>query len=78
MATRSAPRSPSRPYSGTTLIPTVLETGSPAFGPHTLSSKDGTPSAVRSMPKTSQMVPNSNGETSGSTSAATLDSMPAA
>ena len=54
------------------------ETGSPATGPHTRSSKGGTPSAVRSMPKTSQIVPNSNGETSGSTSAATVDSMPRA
>ncbi len=55
--------------------PTVVATGRPATSPHTRNSNGGTPSAVRSMPKTSQTVPNSNGDSGGITSTATVESM---
>ena len=53
----------------------MLRSGSPATGPQTRKSNSGTPSFVRSRPNTSQMVPNSNGVTGGSTSTATEASM---
>ncbi len=74
-ATRSAPRRPSSPKSGVSVAPTVVGSGSPATGPHTRKSNGGTPSSVRSIPNTSQTVPNSNGVTCGSTSTATVDNM---
>src|ERR1700754_2508329 len=54
------------------VAPTEVRSGMPASGPHTLKSKLGTPSAERSIPKTSQMTPNSNTATRSRTSADTF------
>ena len=40
-ATRSAPSRPSSPWSGTSCAPTLVRSGRPASGPHTLKSKFG-------------------------------------
>jgi hypothetical protein len=55
--------------------PTVVATDRPAASPHTRSSSGGTPSTERSMPKISQTVPNSNGDSGGITRTATVESM---
>src|SRR5258705_344526 len=72
IATRSAPIRPSRPSSGVIVAPTDVRNGLPGSGPQTLKSKLGTPSAERSMPKTSQITPNSKIARPSSTSADTL------
>src|SRR6478735_1477761 len=54
------------------VAPTEVRSGLPASGPQTLKSKFGTPSAERSMPKTSQMTPNSKTARRSSTSTDTL------
>src|SRR6478735_8544915 len=54
------------------VAPTEVRNGLPASGPHTLKSKFGTPSAERSIPKTSQMTPNSKTARPSSTSVDTL------
>src|SRR5882757_10117476 len=72
IATRSAPTRLSRPWSGVMVAPTDVRSGVPGVGPQTLKSKLGTPSAERSMPKTSQITPNSKIARPSSTSADTL------
>src|SRR6201991_3663766 len=72
IATRSAPTRASRPSSGVMLAPPDVRSGLPGSGPQTLKSKLGTPSAERSMPKTSQITPNSKIARPSSTSADTL------
>ena len=54
------PERSSSPWSGTSCAPTLVLSAQPGCGPQTLKSKLGTPSLERSMPKTSQMTPNSN------------------
>src|SRR6478736_9880277 len=54
------------------VAPTEVRSGLPPSGPQTLKSKFGTPSAERSMPKTSQMTPNSKIARPSSTSVDTL------
>src|SRR3954453_8566603 len=72
IATRSAPARSSSPQSGVMVAPTDVRSGLPGSGPQTLKSKLGTPSAERSMPKTSQITPNSKTARPSSTSADTL------
>src|SRR3954471_7850283 len=72
IATRSAPMRLSSPLSGVSVAPTDVRIGLPGSGPHTLKSKFGTPSAERSIPKTSQITPNSNTARRSSASAATF------
>jgi len=54
------------------VAPTEVRSGLPGSGPQTLKSKFGTPSPERSMPKTSQMTPNSKIARPSSTSVDTL------
>src|ERR1700747_2070953 len=54
------------------VAPTEVRSGSPGSGPHTLKSKLGTPSAERSIPKTSQITPNSKTARRSRTSADTF------
>ena len=75
-ATRSAPSTASSPCSGMSMAPTLVRSGSPGRSPQTRNSIGGTPSSVRSIPKTSQSTPNSNGATSSISTAATVLSMP--
>src|SRR3954471_13828310 len=72
IATRSAPMRLSSPLSGISDAPTEVRIGLPGSGPHTLKSKLGTPSAERSIPKTSQITPNSKTASRSSTSADTF------
>src|SRR5690242_7927604 len=60
MATRSAPRAASSGNGATTAMPLVVRSTSPGRPEQTRKSKAGTPSSVRSIPKTSQRTPSSN------------------
>src|SRR4051794_33400713 len=60
------------------LKPALVGSGSPGRSAQIAKSKAGTPISVRSIPKTSQMVPSSKGATRGRTATATLVSTPSA
>src|SRR5689334_22985253 len=73
MTTRSASRASCHWCVGMRAPPLVVGTGTPAVSPHVMKVNGGTPSSVRSSPKTSQAMAVSNMATGSVMSAAIVD-----